>query len=725
MKNTPLPPRSHWSTEGPPAQDAPGWGYWNAPPPDPAGMFAETPESELHISEVFGMIWSHRWLVLTVLLVTVVLGTAYGMTRPRLYRATVVLNIDASKPVITPGQYNAGPSWWERDTYLHDQLFVMRTPRVAMRAAQRLGLMAANMPDANAAAGVLLGALQVEPIKDSNLLTLSMVGTSPERIAEWANMYAQVFIETSIEDNIDKTRQVYKVISDRLDPLRKQVADSEQRLVDFRTRQDGLLFADQDKNVISEQVNTLTTEYAQAKSDRIRLESRLSALTRLHESGMAEAAFSDVLNDDTIQGLRQERGKLRAELDDKLRTYKPEHPVIQDLKARIAGLDQRLKDQIETLLTSTKTDYEIARGREQSLYSNIQQLKQQSIELSRQTLELEKLRRAYDQDKTFFEQMVARSKEVDLSANVTMNNVSVVQPAQVPGAPFRPNLPLILGASLITGLALGVGSALGLTFLDQTMRTPDQIERYLNLDVLTAVPKFKEGSKNVLRESFQALRTALLLASRSEGCQIVMVTSATPSEGKTTVSFNLARVLASGGERVLLIDGDLRRPRLHRLVSSKNVRGLTSVVLGEREVRDVITALADVPNLDVVTSGPLPPNPPELFSKSSFAAMLEGVRKDYDWVVIDTPPVVSVTDAVICSRVVDMALLVVQYGGPRRQLIREALKNLRRSGVHIPGAVINRVDVERSYYYYSSYYSSHYYTSDPAPVTEPGSQSTA
>ena len=185
--------------------------------------------------------------------------------------------------------------------------------------------------------------------------------------------------------------------------------------------------------------------------------------------------------------------------------------------------------------------------------------------------------------------------------------------------------------------------------------------------MLTAVPRFKEGSTRVLRESFQSLRTALLLAARSEGCQIVMVTSATPSEGKTTVSFNLARVLASGGERVLLIDGDLRRPRLHRLVSSKNVRGLTSVVLGEREVRDVITALADVPNLDVVTSGPLPPNPPELFGKTSFTAMLEKVRQDYDWVVIDTPPVASVTDAVICSRVVDMAVFVVQYGGPKRQ----------------------------------------------------------
>lgn len=725
MQETQFPPTNPKMPAGPSPEDAPGWGYWTGPAQSTAGMFPESPEPELHIGELIGIVWSHRWIVLSVLLVTIVLGTAYGMTRPRLYRATAVLNIDTSTPNITPGQYNAGPNWWERDIYLRDQMFIMRTRRVAERAAQRLGLMEGSGGNTGAGAAMLLGALQVSPMKDTNLLQLSMIGTAPDRITEWANVYAQVYIETTIEDNIDKTRQVYKVISDRLDPLRKQVANSEQKLVDFRMRQDGLLFADQDKNVISEQVNTLTTEYAQAKSDRIRLESRLNALTRLHRSGMAEAAFSDVLSDATIASLRQQRGSLQADLDDKLRTYKPEHPVIQDLKAQIAGIDKRLKDQIEALLTSTRTDYDIVKGREQTLYNNIQQLKQQSIELSRQTLELEKLRRAYDQDKTFLEQMVARSKEVDLSANVTLNNISVVQPAQVPGAPFRPNLPMILAGSLIAGLVLGIGSAFGLTLLDQTIRTPDQVERLLGLDVLAAVPRFKEGSRNVLRESFQSLRTALLLASRREGCQIVMVTSATPGEGKTTVSYNLARVLASGGERVLLIDGDLRRPRLHRLVSSKNVRGLTSVVLGEREVRDVITAIADVPNLDIVTSGPLPPNPPELFSKSSFATMLQKVRSDYDWVVIDTPPVASVTDPVVCSRVVDMALFVVQYGGPRRQVIREGLKGLYKSGVHIPGAVINRVDVERSYYYYSSYYSSHYYASDAGSATEPGSQSTA
>ena len=722
MQDSRVPP----SNIGPAAapwqqQGGPGWSARLGV----SGPIGDPGDSEFHIGELVGMVWSRRWLVLTVLGVTALLGIAYGMTRPKLYRSAVILNFTMGTPNISPGQITSGPSWWERENYIRDQAFIIRTRRVAKRVAERLGLVGGAYPDADTAAGVLLGALGVTPAKESNLVSLSMTGTNPERVTEWANVYAQVYIETSIEDNLEKTRQVYKVISDRLDPLRKQVADSEQKLVDFRMRQDGLLFADQDKNVISEQVNNLTTEYAKAKTERIQIESRLNALNRLQQNGMAEAAFSEVLTDSTIQDLRQLRGKLQAEIDDKLRTYKPEHPVILDLKAALAGVDKRLKDQIEALLTSTKTDYEIVKGREQSLYNNIQQLKQQSIELSRQTLELEKLRREYDQDKNFLEQMVARSKEVDMSANVVMNNISVVEPALVPGAPFKPNLPLILMSAVIAGLALGIGSAVGLDYLDQTIRTPEDVEKLLQLEVLTAVPRFKEGSTRVLRESFQSLRTALLLAARSEGCQIVMVTSATPAEGKTTVSFNLARVLASGGERVSLIDGDLRRPRLHRLVSSKNVRGLTSVVLGEREVRDVITALADVPNLDVVTSGPLPPNPPELFGKTSFTAMLEKVRQDYDWVVIDTPPVASVTDAVICSRVVDMCVFVVQYGGPKRQVVREGLKNLRRSGVRIPGAVINRVDVERSYYYYSSYYSSHYYTSDPAPVAEPGTQSTA
>lgn len=702
---------------------------WAAPPQGQgwgmAGGFGpaqgEFDEPEFHISELVGMVWSNKWLVVAVLLCTVALGMTYAFTRPKLYRASVTIQTDMSTPRIIPGQISSSPSWWQREIYMRDLAFLVRSRKVATRVAERLGLAGGAYPDKESASEALLGAVGFSPIRDTNLFVISMTGRSPERVTEWANIYAETFLETNIEDNLERTRQVYNVISERLDPLREQVEESERRLVDFRTRQDALLFADQDKNVISEQVNTLTSEYARTKSERIRLETQLSALNRLREAGLEDAASSDVLTDRTIQDLREKRGQIKAELTDKLRTYKPEHPVIRDLGAALEGIETRLRDEVDALIASTRTDYEITRGREESLFNNIQQLRQESIELSRQTLELESLRRQYEQDKNFLEQMIARSKEVDLSANVALNNLSIIEAARVPAGPFSPNIPRLLAIALALGLALGVGSAFAVSYLDMTIRTPEELERRLGIEALTAVPRFKDDNARVLRESFQSLRTALLLAARGTGCQVVLVTSATPEEGKTTVSFNLAKVLAAGGERVLLIDGDLRRPRLHRLVGSKNVRGLTSVVLGEREIRDVITALAEVPHLDIVTSGPLPPNPPELFGKSSFKQMLDRARADYDWVIIDTPPVASVTDAVICSRVVDMALFVVQYGGAKRQLIQQALRNLARSGVRIPGAVINRVDVERSYYYYSAYYSSAYhYVGGEAPAKKTG-----
>jgi len=304
--------------------------------------------------------------------------------------------------------------------------------------------------------------------------------------------------------------------------------------------------------------------------------------------------------------------------------------------------------------------------------------------------------------------MLARSKELDLSSSAIVNNVRVIEPAVPPGGPFSPDIKKNLGLALVFGLFLGVGLVLGVDFLDQTLRNPEQVERQLGLEVLSLLPKFTEEAAATLREAFQSMRTALMLASRTEGAQVLMVTSSVPSEGKTTVVFNLGKVMAAAGSRVLLIDADLRKPRLHRMINVKNVRGLTSVVLGERELSEVIHALADVPNMDLVTSGPLPPNPPELYGKPSFVRLLERARQEYDWIIIDTPPVASVTDPVVCSMVADMVVMVVEYGGARRQIVRESIRQLSRGGTRIAGVLFNKVDLARDHYYYSYYYS-HYY----------------
>ncbi len=273
------------------------------------------------------------------------------------------------------------------------------------------------------------------------------------------------------------------------------------------------------------------------------------------------------------------------------------------------------------------------------------------------------------------------------------------------------------------GLFLGVGLVLGLDFLDQTLRTPEQVERYLGLEVLAALPTLTDDNNRALRESFQTLRTALMLAARGPGCHVLLVTSSVPSEGKTTASFNLAKILAAGGAKVLLIDGDLRKPRLHRMMNVKNTRGLTSVVLGEADLKAVSHRLEDVPNLNMVTSGPLPSNPPELFGKQSFKDLLASARERYDWVILDSPPTASVTDPVIAAQLADMVLLVVKYGGPRRQVVAEALRVLSRSGVRIAGVLLNNVDIERDHYYSTYYYSYYHYGYDDSGARSEPSQS--
>jgi len=674
-------------------------------PMNPYGMaWAEEQEPEIDVMEYVRLIWAKKWMVLAVLLATVVFATAWALTRPKMYRASTKITIQPP-PQLSNNQFDLAMSWWQMDRIIADQVEILGTRALAERVVQTLGLESHPAFAGGDAVGALLGGISAKPIEGTFVVEVSLIGREHNAIAEWLNIYIDEYKAANIEDSIERNREVYGVIQKRLNPLRANLEESEARLMDFREREDQVLLADQDKNVITEQVNTLTTEYANAKAERIRLETKLNALRSLRASNVSEASFPEVLRDNTMQNLVQQRSDLQVQLSEKLGTLREGHPEVKDLRARINGLNQRIAEQVQTITVSLQTDFDIASRRERSLYDNIQQLRVQTISLSKQTLALDRLERDYNQNKAFLEDMLARSNEADVASTKALNNVRVIEPARRPTAHYSPNVQRTVTLAIVLGLFLGVGLVLGLDYLDHTLRSPDQVERYLGLETLTALPKMTEDNNRVLRESFQSLRTAVMLAARGEGSHVLMVTSAVPSEGKTTVAFNLAKVLATGGSKVLLIDADLRKPRLHRMIKAKNVRGLTSVVLGERTAAEVIHSFPNIANLDLITSGPLPPNPPELFGKLTYSQLLDEARDNYDWVLIDTSPVASVTDPVICARLAELVVLVVQYGSTRRQVVREAIRLLNRTGTRIAGVLLNQVDIERDHYYYSGYYS--------------------
>ena len=675
---------------------------WN---PYGAAPWAEEPEPEIDIMEYVRLLWGRKWLVIGVLLATVLLASAWALTRPKMYRVSTKITLQPP-PQLSNNQFDLAMSWWQMDRIIADQVEILKTRALAERVVARLGLDShPAFIDADAA-GALLASVEPKPIQDTFVVEVSLVGREQDAIAEWLNIYIKEYIAANIENSLERTQEVYGVILSRLDPLRVKVEESEQQLMDFREREDAVLLADQDKNVITEQVNTLTTAYAEAKAERIRLETKINALKNLRDSHISEASFSEILENPTVQNMVQHRNDLKMELTDKLRSLREGHPEIKELRGWIASLDQQISQQVETIKLSLITDFDIVSRRESALYNNIQQLRSQTISLSKQTLELDRFQREYDQNKAFLEDMLARSNEADVaSTGGSVNIVRVIEPARRPGGHYSPNVRRTIMLATFLGLFFGVGLVLGLDYLDHTLRSPDQVERYLGLETLAALPKLTDDNTRVLRESFQSLRTAIMLASRGEECHVVMVTSAVPEEGKTTVAFNLAKVLATGGSRVLLIDADLRKPRIHRMIKAKNVRGLTSVVLGERLASEVIHHFPNIPNLDLITSGPLPPNPPELFGKQTFRQLLDEARTNYDWVILDTPPVASVTDPVVCASNADIALLVVQYGSTRRQVIREAVRLMSRTPVRIAGVLLNKIDLERDHYYYSGYYS--------------------
>ncbi len=670
-------------------------------------------EPEINLNEYIHLLWAKRWLILLTTVVVVVTAVAWAFTREEVFSASTTISIDVRTPEIMRRQLIFGPSSWEQERYLLEQERILISFDLATRVAERVGILnPPEDPEEMPSEGVLLGMLRVESEAGVGILNLSMKGSNPEQITEWLNIYVDEYIRYGIEDTLRRTQQVYEVIQSRLQPLHDQLKQSENTLTSFKERRDSLLAGDQDKNVISEQVNMLTTDFAEARAERIRLETKIHTLKLLRADGLQIDSSSDLLNDSTLQTLRTKLFEDQVKLQEALTVYREGHPDVKDLRGRILGLEARIENQINTILGALVSDYETTKRREQILDENLQQLREETIELGRQSMEYETLKRDYEQNKSFYEDMLARSKEAEISGTVSYNRIRVIDKARVPKNPISPNIPRSTMVSLALGLFLGIGLVLFIDYLDQSMRTPADVERHIGLDVFSVVPVSDKVKERAMLEVYQGLRTALMFAARDKTCQLVMLTSSGPSEGKTTTTMNLGKVLSSGGSKVLIIEADLRRPALRRMLHEESRTGLSTLVLGETTLQKSIRTFDGYPNLDILTSGPPPSNPPEIFGKKSFQALIEETRSLYDWVLIDTPPVISVTDAVICSNSVDMVLFVIEYGRLDRKVIQGAHRQLQRAGARIVGAVLNRVNFERSHYYYEANYYSYYYGFD-------------
>jgi len=576
------------------------------------------------------------------------------------------------------------------------------------------------------------GSLKVSLIPNTRVMEIHYNSTDPQLAASAVNTLAATYVEQNFKTKFESTMQASDWLSKQLVDLQMKVETSQEKLVRYQ-REHEILGTDEKQNIITEKLDELNKEMTLAESDRMQKE----AVYRQTQSNDPVAIAAAIISDGPVTGsgsglldkLHDQQATLRIQVAELSTQFGPSYPKVQQLNNQIKEIDHELELETSKAVDHLKQRYLAALQRETMLRGAFDKQKQEANKLNESAIEYSILKRDLDSNRTLYEGLLEKLKEAGVTAGLRSNNFRIINAARVPSYPSEPNIPRNLSFALVLGIISGVGLAFVLENMDNTVRTPEQAQIISGLPSLGMIPlgsKSGHGtngkrlaltaSKEVVEtvtqirpqsqmaESYRALRTSLLLSNLGAPPKVIMVTSARPQEGKTTTSINTAIVLAQKGVRVLLVDADLRRPSVHKTLGMGPRSGLSNVLTGSATVQQTITTSPILPNLLIMPAGTPPPNPAELLASSNMRDLIAELRQQFDHIVIDTPPTLSVTDAVVLSPRADATILVIRSGHTTKQALRRARDILTQVNAHVAGVLLNAVDLTSpDYYYYYEY----------------------
>jgi succinoglycan biosynthesis transport protein ExoP len=555
------------------------------------------------------------------------------------------------------------------------------------------------------------------------------------------------YTENNFKSRFDSTMQASDWLSKQLVDLQMKVETSQEKLVHYQKEHE-ILGIDDKQNITTAKLDELNKALTAAESERMDKES----VYRLVQAGDTDtiASAASVLDSagagaqsatGLLETLRAKQADLKIQAAELSTQFGPSYPKLAQINNQLKEIDVQLLGETKKIGGKIKGQYSAALQRENMLHDALEKQKQEANKLNESAIEYSLLKRDLDTNRQLYEGLLEKLKEAGVSAGLRSNNFRIVDVARVPMGPIEPNIPRNLAFAFMLGLTSGVGLAFLLEGLDSTVRTTEQAQMISGLPPLGMIPlgsrSAREGAnakrlviasskeavelitqvrpQSQMAESYRALRTSLLLSNLGAPPKVIMVTSALPQEGKTTTSINTAVVLAQKGIRVLLIDADLRRPSIHKTLGMGPRSGLSNVLTGSTTLEQAITRSSILPNLDVLPAGTPPPNPAELLASSNMRDVLEELRSHYDHIVVDTPPTLSVTDAVVLSPRADAIVLVIRSGQTTKQALRRARNILMQVNAKVSGVLLNAVDLSSpDYYYYYEYQGkySRYYRDD-------------
>jgi capsular exopolysaccharide synthesis family protein len=560
-----------------------------------------------------------------------------------------------------------------------------------------------------AASALLQSHLVIQPVSNSRLVRVSFDSGNPRLSANIANAFVENFIAQQLDHRTGASSYAKKYLEDRLAQTKSKLEQSERALVAFAQKEKIVSIGD-GPSLVAQNLSALNSQLATAQGERIRAEARWRGVNSSGSAGLP----ADLLVDSPVRDLQARKAELQRTYQDKLQVFKADYPEMKQLQGQIDAINKQIAGEMGNMRASVRAEYTAAQAQESLLTAQLASLRNQTLDVDSRSIDYNILKREADTNRQLYDALLQRYKEIGVATDPGSNNVSMVDRALPPGGRYKPNLKLNLGVGLLLGVLLGVLVALGLEFIDQTLKSPQDIEQKLRISVLGIIPNLKktEVPSQVLRdlrspfsEAYRSVRTALQFSTDNGVPKVLLVTSAGPSEGKSTTAWSLARNFAQLGKRVLLIDGDLRNPSLHRLADVRSEIGLSNLLAGAATINEAVQDTDD-PRLKIILAGPLPPNPAELLAGSKLISLLAVAAETFDQVIIDGPPVLGIADAPILANAATGTLLVVEAGKTRIQTAQSALKRLVLARARIIGAVLSKYSQNHGYGYgygYSAY----------------------
>jgi capsular exopolysaccharide synthesis family protein len=642
-------------------------------------------------------------------------------TRPR-YKAEAQILIERENPTILmfKGVADVNERGWA-DDYYQTQYKLLQSRSLARAVIEEMGLRddpefankGGAAPEAmENAIDVFLDKLSVQWIRNSRLVTVAFESFDPERAARVANTLARAFIRQTLEARAATAAEASVWLGRQIEDQRRKVAAAEVALQGVREKE-GIVGIDERRTLVEQRLRELGSTLTGLQSQRLQKE----ALVRQMRSVRDPEELPEALHSKLVESLRVDLARLERELAERRQRYLDQHPEVLRVQDQIAETRRSIAQESARIVRVAQNDYDAAAAQERGVASALEAAKAEARDLQRRGVQYDSLKRELEAGKEVLNGLLARHKQADVAQALESSNLRVADPATVPTSPIRPRPALDLLVGLVLGGTVSLGLAMLRDRLDQSLKTPDDVRLGLPAALLSVIPERTAApdAEGRLHEGYRLLRTAVGHSWRDSGGRAVLVTSTAPGEGKTLTSVSLARALAAAGERVLLVDADLRKPQAHAALGARRSPGTVEVLAGEVTLEEAIQRLPGGPDFlgsDGAGRG-------DLLTADRVAALLSAARRLYRWVVVDTSPVGAVADALVIAPSADGVVVVAAAEAVPRAAVRRTLERLAESGARVLGVVLNRARVDRHSYEYRHHYGHGYRAYHGAPASPP------